>query len=139
MTTIAASAIAMSAIAASAIAMSAIAASAIARDAIVANSTAKTALNSSPLAVSSGQVNGYNGNYTSVYTKACYIIKAVHNYSGWTCGMRYLYTTGTTTTTKTWTSATSAWTVGQFASSLAAMSNANSSSSGRITITYIPC
>ena len=132
---------AMTAVAASQTAMTAVAASGKARVAITSSTTALAALASSPLKTSVG-TNNYNGSYAQLVSgRACFIISATHNSSGWTFGLRYLYTSETNSEAKTYSSTGEAQTINLFTTSagLAAFANANSSSEGRITLAYIPC
>ena len=141
MTAVAASSTAMAAVAASQTAMAAVAASGKARVAITSSTTALAALASSPLKTSVS-TNNYNGSYAQLVSgRACFIISATHNSSGWTFGLRYLYTSETNSEAKTYSSTGKAQTINLFTTSagLAAFANANSSSEGRITLAYIPC
>ena len=141
MTAVAASQTAMAAVAASSTAMAAVAASGKARVAITSSTTALAALASSPLKTSVS-TNNYNGSYAQLVSgRACFIISATHNSSGWTFGLRYLYTSETNSEAKTYSSTGKAQTINLFTTSagLAAFANANSSSEGRITLAYIPC
>ena len=141
MTVLAASSTAMAAVAASQTAMAAVAASGKARVAITSSTTALAALASSPLKTSVS-TNNYNGSYAQLVSgRACFIISATHNSSGWTFGLRYLYTSETNSEAKTYSSTGKAQTINLFTTSagLAAFANANSSSEGRITLAYIPC
>ena len=140
-TAVAASQTAMTAVAASQTAMAAVAASGKARVAITSSTTALAALASSPLKTSVS-TNNYNGSYAQLVSgRACFIISATHNSSGWTFGLRYLYTSETNSEAKTYSSTGKAQTINLFTTSagLAAFANANSSSEGRITLDYIPC
>ena len=131
----------MTALAASSTAMAAVAASGKARVAITSSTTALAALASSPLKTSVS-TNNYNGSYAQLVSgKACFIISATHNSSGWTFGLRYLYTSETNSEAKTYSSTGKAQAINLFTTSagLAAFANANSSSEGRITLAYIPC
>ena len=131
----------MTAVAASQTAMAAVAASGKARVAITSSTTALAALASSPLKTSVS-TNNYNGSYAQLVSgRACFIISATHNSSGWTFGLRYLYTSETNSEAKTYSSTGKAQTINLFTTSagLAAFANANSSSEGRITLAYIPC
>ena len=136
-----ASSTAMTAVATSQTAMTAVAASGKARVAITSSTTALAALASSPLKTSVS-TNNYNGSYAQLVSgRACFIISATHNSSGWTFGLRYLYTSETNSEAKTYSSTGKAQTINLFTTSagLAAFANANSSSEGRITLAYIPC
>ena len=141
MTAIAASQVAMAAVAASQVAMAAIAGSGKARVAITNSSVALAALASSPLK-KSVSTSAYNGNYAKLVTNGpCFIISATHNNSGWTFGVRYVYTSETASGAKTYSSTGSAQSINLFTTSagLEAFANADSSSSGRVTFVYIPC
>ena len=141
MTAIAASQVAMAAVAASQVAMAAIAGSGKARVAITNSSVALAALASSPLK-KSVSTSAYNGNYAKLVTNGpCFIISATHNNSGWTFGVRYVYTSETASGAKTYSSTVSAQSINLFTTSagLEAFANADSSSSGRVTFVYIPC
>ncbi|GAA6504705.1 hypothetical protein K350107B32_10980 [Agathobaculum butyriciproducens] len=141
MTAIAASQVAMTAVAASQVAMAAIAGSGKARVAITNSSVALAALASSPLK-KSVSTSAYNGNYAKLVTNGpCFIISATHNNSGWTFGVRYVYTSETASGAKTYSSTGSAQSINLFTTSagLEAFANADSSSSGRVTFVYIPC
>ena len=136
-----ASSTAMTAVAASQTAMTAVAASGKARVAITSSTTALAALASSPLKTSVS-TNNYSGSYAQLVSgRACFIISATHNSSGWTFGLRYLYTSETNSEAKTYSSTGKAQAINLFTTSagLAAFANANSSSEGRITLAYIPC
>lgn len=129
------------AVVASSTATAAVAASGKARVAITSSTTALAALASSPLKTSVS-TNNYNGSYAQLVSgRACFIISATHNSSGWTFGLRYLYTSETNSEAKTYSSTGKAQTINLFTTSagLAAFANANSSSEGRITLAYIPC
>ena len=131
----------MTAIAASQVAMAAIAGSGKARVAITNSSVALAALASSPLK-KSVSTSAYNGNYAKLVTNGpCFIISATHNNSGWTFGVRYVYTSETASGAKTYSSTGSAQSINLFTTSagLEAFANADSSSSGRVTFVYIPC
>ena len=131
----------MTAIAASQVAMAAIAGSGKARVAITNSSVALAALASSPLK-KSVSTSAYNGNYAKLVTNGpCFIISATHNNSGWTFGVRYVYTSETASGAKTYSSTGSAQSVNLFTTSagLEAFANANSSTSGQVTFVYIPC
>ena len=131
----------MTAIAASRVAMAAIAGSGKARVAITNSSVALAALASSPLK-KSVSTSAYNGNYAKLVTNGpCFIISATHNNSGWTFGVRYVYTSETASGAKTYSSTGSAQSINLFTTSagLEAFANADSSSSGRVTFVYIPC
>ena len=131
----------MTAIAASQVAMAAIAGSGKARVAITNSSVALAALASSPLK-KSVSTSAYNGNYAKLVTNGpCFIISATHNNSGWTFGVRYVYTSETASGAKTYSSTVSAQSINLFTTSagLEAFANADSSSSGRVTFVYIPC
>ena len=141
MTAVAASQVAMTAVAASQVAMAAIAGSGKARVAITNSSVALAALASSPLK-KSVSTSAYNGNYAKLVTNGpCFIISATHNNSGWTFGVRYVYTSETASGAKTYSSTGSAQSINLFTTSagLEAFANADSSSSGRVTFVYIPC
>ena len=141
MTAIASSQVAMTAVAASQVAMAAIAGSGKARVAITNSSVALAALASSPLK-KSVSTSAYNGNYAKLVTNGpCFIISATHNNSGWTFGVRYVYTSETASGAKTYSSTGSAQSINLFTTSagLEAFANADSSSSGRVTFVYIPC
>ena len=138
---VAASQVAMAAVAASQVAMAAIAGSGKARVAITNSSVALAALASSPLK-KSVSTSAYNGNYAKLVTNGpCFIISATHNNSGWTFGVRYVYTSETASGAKTYSSTGSAQSINLFTTSagLEAFANADSSSSGRVTFVYIPC
>ena len=138
---VAASQVAMAAVAASQVAMAAIAGSGKARVAITNSSVALAALASSPLK-KSVSTSAYNGNYAKLVTNGpCFIISATHNNSGWTFGVRYVYTSETASGAKTYSSTVSAQSINLFTTSagLEAFANADSSSSGRVTFVYIPC
>ena len=133
--------VAMTAVAASQVAMAAIAGSGKARVAITNSSVALAALASSPLK-KSVSTSAYNGNYAKLVTNGpCFIISATHNNSGWTFGVRYVYTSETASGAKTYSSTGSAQSINLFTTSagLEAFANADSSSSGRVTFVYIPC
>ena len=135
------SSVAMAAVAASQVAMAAIAGSGKARVAITNSSVALAALASSPLK-KSVSTSAYNGNYAKLVTNGpCFIISATHNNSGWTFGVRYVYTSETASGAKTYSSTVSAQSINLFTTSagLEAFANADSSSSGRVTFVYIPC
>ena len=141
MTAVAASQVAMTAVAASQVAMAAIAGSGKARVAITNSSVALAAMASSPLK-KSVSTSAYNGNYAKLVTNGpCFIISATHNNSGWTFGVRYVYTSETASGAKTYSSTGSAQSINLFTTSagLEAFANADSSSSGRVTFVYIPC
>ena len=141
MTAVAASQVAMAAVASSQVAMTAIAGSGKARVAITNSSVALAALASSPLK-KSVSTSAYNGNYAKLVTNGpCFIISAIHNNSGWTFGVRYVYTSETASGAKTYSSTGSAQSINLFTTSagLEAFANADSSSSGRVTFVYIPC
>ena len=138
---VAASQVAMAAVASSQVAMAAIAGSGKARVAITNSSVALAALASSPLK-KSVSTSAYNGNYAKLVTNGpCFIISATHNNSGWTFGVRYVYTSETASGAKTYSSTGSAQSINLFTTSagLEAFANADSSSSGRVTFVYIPC
>ena len=138
---VAASQVAMTAVASSQVAMAAIAGSGKARVAITNSSVALAALASSPLK-KSVSTSAYNGNYAKLVTNGpCFIISATHNNSGWTFGVRYVYTSETASGAKTYSSTGSAQSINLFTTSagLEAFANADSSSSGRVTFVYIPC
>ena len=131
----------MTAIASSQVAMAAIAGSGKARVAITNSSVALDALASSPLK-KSVSTSAYNGNYAKLVTNGpCFIISTTHNNSGWTFGVRYVYTSETASGAKTYSSTGSAQSINLFTTSagLEAFANADSSSSGRVTFVYIPC
>ena len=131
----------MTAIAASQVAMAAIAGSGKARVAITNSSVALAALASSPLK-KSVSTSAYNGNYAKLVTNGpCFIISATHNNSGWTFGVRYVYTSETASGAKTYSSTGSAQSINLFTTSagLEAFANADSSASGQVTFVYIPC
>ena len=131
----------MTAIAASQVAMAAIAGSGKARVAITNSSVALAALASSSLK-KSVSTSACNGNYAKLVTNGpCFIISATHNNSGWTFGVRYVYTSETASGAKTYSSTGSAQSVNLFTTSagLEAFANANSSTSGQVTFVYIPC
>ena len=135
------SSVAMTAVAASQVAMAAIAGSGKARVAITNSSVALVALASSPLK-KSVSTSAYNGNYAKLVTNGpCFIISATHNNSGWTFGVRYVYTSETASGAKTYSSTGSAQSINLFTTSagLEAFANANSSASGQVTFVYIPC
>ena len=141
MTAIAASQVAMAAVAASQVAMAAIAGSGKARVAITNSSVALAALASSSLK-KSVSTSACNGNYAKLVTNGpCFIISATHNNSGWTFGVRYVYTSETASGAKTYSSTGSAQSINLFTTSagLEAFANANSSTSGQVTFVYIPC
>ena len=141
MAAVAASQVAMAAVASSQVAMAAIAGSGKARVAITNSSVALAALASSPLK-KSVSTSAYNGNYAKLVTNGpCFIISATHNNSGWTFGVRYVYTSETASGAKTYSSTGSAQSINLFTTSagLEAFANADSSSSGRVTFVYIPC
>ena len=135
------SSVAMAAVAASQVAMAAIAGSGKARVAITNSSVALAALASSSLK-KSVSTSACNGNYAKLVTNGpCFIISATHNNSGWTFGVRYVYTSETASGAKTYSSTGSAQSVNLFTTSagLEAFANANSSTSGQVTFVYIPC
>ena len=141
MTAVAASQVAMAAVASSQVAMAAIAGSGKARVAITNSSVALAALASSPLK-KSVSTSAYNGNYAKLVTNGpCFIISATHNNSGWTFGVRYVYTSETASGAKTYSSTGSAQSINLFTTSagLEAFANADSSASGQVTFVYIPC
>ena len=141
MAAVASSQVAMAAVASSQVAMAAIAGSGKARVAITNSSVALAALASSPLK-KSVSTSAYNGNYAKLVTNGpCFIISATHNNSGWTFGVRYVYTSETASGAKTYSSTGSAQSINLFTTSagLEAFANADSSSSGRVTFVYIPC
>ena len=132
---------ALNAVVTSSVAMAAIAGSGKARVAITNSSVALAALASSPLK-KSVSTSAYNGNYAKLVTNGpCFIISATHNNSGWTFGVRYVYTSETASGAKTYSSTGSAQSINLFTTSagLEAFANADSSSSGRVTFVYIPC
>jgi len=131
----------MTAVAASSTAMAAVAASSTARVAITSSATAKSALASSPLK-QSVSTTAASGSYQQLVSgRACFIISATHNSSGWTFGLRYLYTSDTGSEAKTYSSTTSAQSINLFTTNagLAAFANSGSSTSGKLTLSYIPC
>ena len=141
MTAVASSQVAMTAVASSQVAMAAIAGSGKARVAITNSSVALAALASSSLK-KSVSTSACNGNYAKLVTNGpCFIISATHNNSGWTFGVRYVYTSETASGAKTYSSTGSAQSVNLFTTSagLEAFANANSSTSGQVTFVYIPC
>ena len=141
MAAVAASQVAMAAVAASQVAMAAIAGSGKARVAITNSSVALAALASSSLK-KSVSTSACNGNYAKLVTNGpCFIISATHNNSGWTFGVRYVYTSETASGAKTYSSTGSAQSINLFTTSagLEAFANANSSTSGQVTFVYIPC
>ena len=132
---------AMTAVAASQTAMAAVAASSTARVAITSSATAMSALASSPLK-QSVSTTAASGSYQQLVSgRACFIISATHNSSGWTFGLRYLYTSATGSEAKTYSSTTSAQSINLFTTSagLEAFANSGSSTSGKLTLSYIPC
>ena len=141
MAAVAASQVAMAAVASSQVAMAAIAGSGKARVAITNSSGALAALASSSLK-KSVSTSACNGNYAKLVTNGpCFIISATHNNSGWTFGVRYVYTSETASGAKTYSSTGSAQSINLFTTSagLEAFANANSSTSGQVTFVYIPC
>ena len=133
--------VAMTAVASSQVAMAAIAGSGKARVAITNSSGALAALASSSLK-KSVSTSACNGNYAKLVTNGpCFIISATHNNSGWTFGVRYVYTSETASGAKTYSSTGSAQSINLFTTSagLEAFANANSSTSGQVTFVYIPC
>ena len=141
MAAIIANATALNAVVTSSVAMAAIAGSGKARVAITNSSVALAALASSPLK-KSVSTSAYNGNYAKLVTNGpCFIISATHNNSGWTFGVRYVYTSETASGAKTYSSTGSAQSINLFTTSagLEAFANANSSASGQVTFVYIPC
>ena len=141
MAAVAASQVAMTAVASSQVAMAAIAGSGKARVAITNSSGALAALASSSLK-KSVSTSACNGNYAKLVTNGpCFIISATHNNSGWTFGVRYVYTSETASGAKTYSSTGSAQSINLFTTSagLEAFANANSSTSGQVTFVYIPC
>ena len=141
MTAIIANATALNAVVTSQVAMAAIAGSGKARVAITNSSVALAALASSPLK-KSVSTSAYNGNYAKLVTNGpCFIISATHNNSGWTFGVRYVYTSETASGAKTYSSTGSAQSINLFTTSagLEAFANADSSASGQVTFVYIPC
>ena len=171
MTAIASSQVAMTAVAASQVAMAAVAASQVAMTAVIGNATALNAVVTSSVAMAaiagsgkarvaitnssvalaalassslkkSVSTSACNGNYAKLVTNGpCFIISATHNNSGWTFGVRYVYTSETASGAKTYSSTGSAQSVNLFTTSagLEAFANANSSTSGQVTFVYIPC
>ena len=141
MTAIIGNSTALNAVVTSSVAMAAIAGSGKARVAITNSSVALAALASSPLK-KSVSTSAYNGNYAKLVTNGpCFIISATHNNSGWTFGVRYVYTSETASGAKTYSSTGSAQSINLFTTSagLEAFANANSSASGQVTFVYIPC
>ncbi len=141
MAAVASSQVAMAAVASSQVAMAAIAGSGKARVAITNSSGALAALASSSLK-KSVSTSACNGNYAKLVTNGpCFIISATHNNSGWTFGVRYVYTSETASGAKTYSSTGSAQSINLFTTSagLEAFANANSSTSGQVTFVYIPC
>ena len=141
MTAVASSQVAMTAVASSQVAMAAIAGSGKARVAITNSSGALAALASSSLK-KSVSTSACTGNYAKLVTNGpCFIISATHNNSGWTFGVRYVYTSETASGAKTYSSTGSAQSINLFTTSagLEAFANANSSTSGQVTFVYIPC
>jgi len=141
MTAVIGNATALNAVVTSSVAMAAIAGSGKARVAITNSSVALAALASSPLK-KSVSTSAYNGNYAKLVTNGpCFIISATHNNSGWTFGVRYVYTSETASGAKTYSSTGSAQSINLFTTSagLEAFANANSSASGQVTFVYIPC
>ena len=121
--------------------MAAIAGSGKARVAITNSSVALAALASSSLK-KSVSTSACNGTYAKLVTNGpCFIISATHNNSGWTFGVRYVYTSETASGAKTYSSTGSAQSINLFTTSagLEAFANANSSTSGQVTFVYIPC
>ena len=132
---------ALNAVVTSQVAMAAIAGSGKARVAITNSSGALAALASSSLK-KSVSTSACNGNYAKLVTNGpCFIISATHNNSGWTFGVRYVYTSETASGAKTYSSTGSAQSINLFTTSagLEAFANANSSTSGQVTFVYIPC
>ena len=132
---------ALNAVVTSSVAMAAIAGSGKARVAITNSSGALAALASSSLK-KSVSTSACNGNYAKLVTNGpCFIISATHNNSGWTFGVRYVYTSETASGAKTYSSTGSAQSINLFTTSagLEAFANANSSTSGQVTFVYIPC
>ena len=141
MAAIIANATALNAVVTSSVAMAAIAGSGKARVAITNSSGALAALASSSLK-KSVSTSACNGNYAKLVTNGpCFIISATHNNSGWTFGVRYVYTSETASGAKTYSSTGSAQSINLFTTSagLEAFANANSSTSGQVTFVYIPC
>ena len=141
MTAIIGNSTALNAVVTSSVAMAAIAGSGKARVAITNSSVALAALASSSLK-KSVSTSACNGNYAKLVTNGpCFIISATHNNSGWTFGVRYVYTSETASGAKTYSSTGSAQSVNLFTTSagLEAFANANSSTSGQVTFVYIPC
>ena len=117
MAAIAASQVAMTAVASSQVAMAAIAGSGKARVAITNSSGALAALASSSLK-KSVSTSACNGNYAKLVTNGpCFIISATHNNSGWTFGVRYVYTSETASGAKTYSSTGSAQSINLFTTS----------------------
>ena len=132
---------ALNAVVTSSVAMAAIAGSGKARVAITNSSVALAALASSSLK-KSVSTSACNGNYAKLVTNGpCFIISATHNNSGWTFGVRYVYTSETASGAKTYSSTGSAQSINLFTTSagLEAFANANSSTSDQVTFVYIPC
>ena len=141
MAAVIANATALNAVVTSSTAMTAVAASGKARVAITSSTTALNALAASPLK-SSVRTSSYNGSYAQLVSgRACFIISATHNSSGWVFGLRYLYTSETNSEARTYSSTGGVQSINLFTTSagLAAFANANSSSSGEVTLAYIPC
>ena len=111
-----------------------------ARSAIVASNTALNALANSPLKKTTS-TSAYNSNYTKVISSPCFVVSVLHNSSGWTFGLRYLYITEPNAIAQTYSSTASAQTINKFTNNagLDAFANSGSTSSGQLTITYIPC
>ena len=131
----------MAAVAASSTAMAAVGENATARSAITNSATAINALASSPLK-QTASTKSANGSYAKLVSgKACFVISATHSSDGWTFGLRYLYTSASGSEAKTYTSTGKAQAINLFSTSagLEAFANANSSTSGTITVAYIPC
>ena len=128
MTAIIANATALNAVVTSQVAMAAIIGNPTALNAVVTSSVAMTAVAASQVAM-------------TVTNGPCFIISATHNNSGWTFGVRYVYTSETASGAKTYSSTGSAQSINLFTTSagLEAFANADSSSSGRVTFVYIPC
>ncbi|RHV83535.1 hypothetical protein [Butyricicoccus sp. OF10-2] len=108
---------ALNAVVTSQVAMAAIAGSGKARVAITNSSGALAALASSSLK-KSVSTSACNGNYAKLVTNGpCFIISATHNNSGWTFGVRYVYTSETASGAKTYSSTGSAQSINLFTTS----------------------
>ena len=151
MTAIAASQVAMAAVIGNATALNAVVTSSVAMAAIAGSGKARVAITNSSVALAalassslkkSVSTSACNGNYAKLVTNGpCFIISATHNNSGWTFGVRYVYTSETASGAKTYSSTGSAQSINLFTTSagLEAFANANSSTSGQVTFVYIPC